>query len=267
MQVGFAIFIFAFGLIVGSFLNVLIFRLNTGESVVRGRSRCFSCGRMLGVVDLIPVVSFLVQRGRCRSCGSKISAQYLLVELATGLVFLLVAYRLWDFNAALVSASPYLFLQGVFLIMIFSLLIAIGAYDLRHMIIPNQFVYPFIVLSFFYSAISYKLLATSTLYPDILSGLAAFGFFAGLWFVSKGRWMGFGDAKLALGIGFLLGPLLTPLAIVLAFWLGVLISVPIVLKQGGGLKTQVPFGPFLVLATVMSWYAGADILSWYFSLF
>lgn len=262
MQLGFATFVFLFGLIVGSFLNVLVFRLNTGESAVRGRSRCFSCGRALQVVDLIPLFSFLIQRGRCRSCGSKISLQYLLVEFMTGLSFLLIAYQLWNFDIALLLTYPYLLLQGALLMVIFSLLIAIAAYDFRHMIIPNQFVYPLILVAFLYISGS----QTSGIW-NVAAGGGAFLFFAGLWFVSRGRWMGFGDAKLALAMGILLGPLLTPLAVMLAFWLGVLISVPIVLKQGGGLKTQVPFGPFLVLAIVLAWYAGTDILFWYFSFF
>ena len=253
------VFIFVLGTIIGSFLNVVVYRLGTGETIGRSRSRCFSCGKTLTWRELVPLVSFIKQKGKCRSCGSRISWQYPLVEFTTGVVFVLTWLSFW--GAKMVPVGEFWSLASIVtLLIIWSLLIAISMYDIRHKIIPNQLVYPFIVLAFIWG-----ILAEVGL-PNIMAGAGAFAFFASLWFFSRGRWMGFGDAKLALGIGFLLGPWLTTVAIVLSFWIGTLIAVPFVLFQGGGLKTQIPFGPFLVVGTFISWLAGNQMLAVYQSL-
>ncbi|OGZ43052.1 MAG: hypothetical protein A2719_01665 [Candidatus Ryanbacteria bacterium RIFCSPHIGHO2_01_FULL_45_22] len=253
--------VFALGTIIGSFLNVVAYRLGTGERIGNARSRCFSCGRTLTWRELIPLISFIIQKGKCHSCGSRISWQYPIVEVTTGVVFLLTGLSFWKdgFNGG------WIFLG--FLFIVWSLLIVISVYDIRHKIIPNQLVYFFIMLAFFgeiFGAPISELLEVGL--PKILAGGGAFAFFASLWFFSKGTWMGFGDAKLALGIGFLLGPWLTTVAIVLSFWIGTLIAVPLVLLGGGGLKTQIPFGPFLAAGTFISWVAGSQMLAIYQSL-
>ncbi|TSC72133.1 MAG: leader peptidase (prepilin peptidase) / N-methyltransferase [Parcubacteria group bacterium Gr01-1014_70] len=244
---------------IGSFLNVVVYRLGTGESVAKGRSRCFSCGTILQWYDLIPLMSFVLQKGRCRYCGSKISWQYPIVELIMGIVFLFIVFRLRNYEG---EYSLYLLLITYYLLL-FSLLIAISVYDVRHKIIPNQLVYPFIFLSFFFSVIHDSGFMIQNILNYFLAGLAAFLFFASLWYFSRGRWMGFGDAKLALGIGFLLGPWLTLVAVLLSFWIGTLIAVPVVLYRGGGLKTQIPFGPFLAAGCFISWLAGSALLEAY----
>ena len=263
------LFVFSFGTIIGSFLNVLVLRLGTGEAIGRGRSRCFSCGKTLTWRELIPLVSFITQKGKCRSCGSRISWQYPIVEFITGLVFLLVALKLLHYQLA-EAGLPYIgfYFFGAFAYWsaIFAILIAISVYDFRHKIIPNQLVYSFIVLAFLWgisgSGTPGNILPVVPL-PEIMAGVGAFLFFASLWFFSKGKWMGFGDAKLALGMGFLLGPWLTAVAVMLSFWIGTLIAVPAVLLWGGGLKTQIPFGPFLALGVFISWLAGNFLLETY----
>lgn len=264
--------LFLFGTTVGSFLNVVVYRLGTGERIGKARSRCFSCGTTLQWYELIPLVSFLLQKGKCRYCGSKISIQYPIVEFVTGVVFLLVFNRL----ETDVSRISYLvfdvhWIMLLLALFIFSLLIAISVYDFRHKIIPNQLVYLFIgtslfmnILDVFVQDTKYEIRDTIFLY--ILAGFATFAFFASLWFFSKGKWMGFGDAKLALGIGFLLGPALTFIAVVLSFWIGTLIAVPLAYATGRGFKTQVPFGPFLAVGALTSWLYGDAILHAYFSL-
>ena len=263
------LFVFSFGTIIGSFLNVLVLRLGTGEAIGRGRSRCFSCGKTLTWRELIPLVSFITQKGKCRLCGSRISWQYPIVEFITGLVFLLVALKLLHYQFAEVGLSYvgfYFFGAFAYWSAIFSILIAISVYDFRHKIIPNQLVYPFIVLAFLWgisgSGTSGNILSDVPL-SDIMAGVGAFAFFTSLWFFSKGKWMGFGDAKLALGMGFLLGPWLTAVSVMLSFWIGTLIAVPVALLWGGGLKTQIPFGPFLALGAFISWFAGNYLLETY----
>jgi len=263
---------FILGTIVGSFLNVVIYRLGTGESIGRSRSRCFSCGKTLTWRELIPLVSFIVQKGKCRSCGSRISWQYPIVEFITGLIFFLVALRLLNYQLAEVGL-PHIgfdfFATFIYWSTIFAILIAISVYDFRHKIIPNQLVYPFFILAFLWGIFGSP---TSASYaevglPKIVAGAGAFLFFASLWFFSKGKWMGFGDAKLALGIGFFLGPWLTVVAVTLSFWIGTLIAVPFVLLWGGGLKTQIPFGPFLALGAFMAWLLGDNLTHFYLGFF
>ncbi|MDO8510417.1 MAG: prepilin peptidase [bacterium] len=258
-------FVFVFGLIVGSFLNVIALRYNSGLSPLEGRSACFSCGKELRWYELLPVVSFLVQKGRCRACGSKISWQYPIVELLTATVFLLTYLK--DF-------SPFNF---SFFVIIFSLLIVIGIYDLRHKIIPDGLVYTFIALSLaklFMPELGFVEI------PDFLDLVAGPLFFLPLgllWFFSGGRWIGFGDAKLALGIGWFLGFIFGLSAVVLAFWVGAAVGILLlvgarlqsVMPQGMRLflgtrnltmKSEIPFAPFLILGTVLIFFFPTDLV-------
>ncbi|KKT19136.1 MAG: Prepilin peptidase, partial [Parcubacteria group bacterium GW2011_GWB1_43_8] len=209
----FYFFVFVLGAVVGSFLNVVILRLNTGQSIVSGRSKCFSCAKKLRWYELLPVISFIFLRGKCSACKTKISWQYSLVETITGIIFVL-----------LFQQSQNIFSFGFF-ILTFSFLIIIAVYDYRHQIIPNLFVWIFNGLAFI------GLFRTSDFgfrifnWNNLLSGFILFAFFALLWGVSKGRWMGFGDAKLALGIGWLLGMTKGIAAITLAFWIGAIAGV------------------------------------------
>src|SRR3989344_3619523 len=191
------LFVFSFGTIIGSFLNVLVLRLGTGEAIGRGRSRCFSCGKTLTWRELIPLVSFITQKGKCRSCGSRISWQYPIVEFITGLVFLLVALKLLHYQLA-EAGLPYIgfYFFGAFAYWsaIFAILIAISVYDFRHKIIPNQLVYSFIVLAFLWgisgSGKSGNILPDVPL-PEIMAGGGGFFFFSFFWVFSKREMDGF----------------------------------------------------------------------------
>ncbi len=189
MEIAYYIIIFIFGTIIGSFLNVVIYRYNTGTSITKGRSMCFSCGKTLVWYELVPVLSFIIQRGKCSGCGSKISWQYPLVEIITGLLFLLTFFTL-------VSSGQVNIFSITFLLIIMSIFVVISVYDIRHKIIPEGLVYGFILLSFIQ-----LFFIPNVGIIDWLAGPIFFLPFAMLWFFSKGQWMGFGDAKLALGIG------------------------------------------------------------------
>jgi len=246
------VLVFIFGAVVGSFLNVVILRYNTGFSPFKGGSKCFSCGKNLRWHELVPIFSFLIQRGRCRGCGSKISWQYPTVELLTGLLFLL-----FFFNYR--SGTSIIFILYCWVVV--SLLVVIAVYDFRHQIIPNLFVWLFNALAFisvfgilnleFVSNFEFRI---SDLWPRLLAGICFFSFFALLWLVSKGRWMGFGDAKLALGLGWMLGPEKTLLALLFSFWLGAIVGLMLMALKSNkfGLKSKIPFGPFLALGSVMA---------------
>ena len=214
------VFLFVLGLVVGSFLNVVIYRLNNGLSPLRGRSFCPRCKHQLAWGDNVPLLSFLLLRGKCRYCHSPISWQYPLVELATGILTVVVLHT--SFNLLLTYA-----------------LIAIFVSDLLYYTIPDEIVWPMIGLSFLIS-------------PNLLPGLGAAGFFLSLVLLTHSRGMGMGDVKLAGLMGLALGWPKISVAILLAFLTGATVGVILVLMGKKGLKSRIPFGPFLAGATLIS---------------
>jgi len=193
---------FVFGLIIGSFMNMALTRYNTGLHFNK-RSFCFSCGHTLSWYDLIPLVSFIIQKRRCRYCGVRISLRYPVIEFIAGVLFVFLLLKLTP------PFSTYQFLLIAYYLLTFGILLAIAAYDMRHKIIPDILVYSFIALSlasvFLISANvgptsgpHSSLLTISNLFAGPLLALP----FAALWFFSKGKLIGLGDAKLALGIGW-----------------------------------------------------------------
>lgn len=238
-----AIIIFLFGLAVGSFLNCLIYRLETGQSFLFGRSFCPHCKHQLGFRDLIPVLSFLLLRGRCRYCQKKISWQYPLVELAAGVLFVLV------FNL-LRSDLGFYFIAISFLVVIF-------VYDLKHFIIPDEVIYPAIGITLAYDLLRSNL---SGRYDLLISALGAAAFFLAIVLISRGKWMGLGDFKLAILMGLILGFPGILVALFFAFFLGAIIGVGLILAKKKTLKSEVPFGPFLVAGTFLALFFGEKLI-------
>ncbi|MBU4477315.1 prepilin peptidase [Candidatus Parcubacteria bacterium] len=246
------ILIFIFGTIIGSFLNVVILRYNTGESIIKDGSRCFICGNKLKWHELIPIFSFLAQKGKCRNCKSKISIQYPVVEIITGLLFL-----------ATFLVTRYSLLVTGYYFLIFSLLIIIAVYDFRHQIIPNLFVYSFNILAFLNLFGIWNLEFGIFKTWHFLAGIIFFSFFGLFWLISKGAWMGLGDAKLALGIGWLLGFSKGLPALMLAFWIGAAVGIFLLFffKKSYNIKSKLAFGPFLALGTLIAFLFGEAIIS------
>ena len=274
-----AILVFVFGTAVGSFLNVVILRHE--KKPISGRSGCPKCGKTLEWFELIPVLSFLIQKAKCRGCGRPISWQYPLVEIMTGFVFVAIFFFLTDFyRVGSIFDIAFLSFGFSFLTLasIWGLLVAIFVYDLYHKIIPDDFVFPFIFLSLvwlFHSASSGEFFSSPSV-SDMFMGPLFFLFFASLWYFSRGTWMGFGDAKLALGMGFLLGFSNGLSAFMLSFWIGAgvavilflygtvikkldNIKVPLFLKELG-LKSEIPFAPFLVIGTALAFFFGVEFI-------
>ncbi len=256
--------LFVLGTAVGSFLNVIGSRWGT-DGVLSGRSHCPSCRKSLKWHELVPVISFLIQKARCRGCQAKISWQYPAVEILTGLVFATI------FNLPAGEAGlQFSILQSLLFLTIFCIYIIIVIYDIHHKIIPDRLVYPAILLS----VVSRWLLGNSPL--DWFAGPILFVFFASIWFLSRGRAMGFGDAKLGLSVGLLLGAAQGFSAIVLAFWIGALGSLVYIFLNKAGLpagkagflknaksltiKSEVPFAPFIVIGAWISLVFQFDIL-------
>jgi prepilin signal peptidase PulO-like enzyme (type II secretory pathway) len=269
--------VFFFGLIIGSFLNVIILRYGSGKSSVNARSQCLSCGESLSWKELVPVLSFVVQRGRCRHCYARISRQYPIVEIATGgffayVYYLLMPYLAWGTPIFVWSLADLILLWGIV-----GALIVLVVYDMRHMIIPDIVVYTFTILSALYAVLPALYMGWEVLSVwDLLAGPICAMLFAAMWFFSKGTWMGLGDAKLVLGMGFLLGFSGTVSALLFAFWSGALWGITAIgytalaqkirllerTKKGTiTMKSEVPFGPFLVAGLVAVLLFGFDILS------
>ena len=242
------------GLAIGSFLNVVIHRVPNKESVVRPRSRCPACGTELTARDNIPVLSWLLLRGRCRTCSEPISARYPVVELATAALFAAAGIRFgasWE-------------LPGYLLL--FAALLAISAIDLEHYIVPNRIVYPTL-----FAAI--PLMAAAAIAagePDrirtaALGGIGAFVAMFVVHFVSPGG-MGFGDVRLSGIIGLFLGWIdlqLVLLGMLLGFLLGSVIGVALIVSKRRGRKDHIPFGPFLATGAVLAVLFSRQLLSAY----
>ncbi|MEK7095478.1 MAG: prepilin peptidase [Patescibacteria group bacterium] len=251
----FLLFSFILGTLIGSFLNVVALRYNTGMTL-KGRSKCFSCSKVLTPLELIPVFSFLMQGGSCKKCKSKISWQYPIIEILAGLLFVLIFY----FFPPVSIASGFL---TVFYLFITSLLLVITIYDIKHKIIPNSLVYTFAIVAFIKMFIAPDLSFQIPETLNLLSGVIVALPFAFLWFVSKGTWMGLGDAKLALGIGWTLGLIPAISAIVFAFWIGALVSVVWMLIVFKKIKAryEIPFGPYLILGMYIVLFTSINFLN------
>lgn len=250
-----------FGLFVGSFINVLIDRLPKGESVVWGRSRCDHCRKTLRWYELIPLLSFILQKGRCRRCHKKLSVQYPVVELATGLGFVIIFFFHWpdwsNWSDWIISSFSYT--------LIFSSLIVIFVADLKYQIIPDSMVVMGIV------GVGMRLIGQigsigqigATLFP----ALGATGFFFMLFVITRGRGIGFGDVKLGFLMGLLLGYPKIIVALYIAFLTGAIVGVILVITKKKSLKSAVPFGPFLIMGTVSAMVWGERIMSIWSKLF
>ena len=209
---------------------------------LKGRSKCFSCGKNLNWYELIPVLSFIFQKGKCKGCKGKISWQYPIVEIISGLLFLSIFY----FYPPLTAQSSFLTIYYIF---ITCLLLIITVYDIKHKIIPDNLVYSFAIIAFAKLFISSDLSFIIPSIWEMLAGPILALPFALLFLFSKGTWMGLGDAKLVLGIGWTLGIISGISAIVLAFWIGAIVSIVWMYIVFRKIKSryEIPFGPYLIL--------------------
>ncbi len=257
-----------FGAIVGSFLNVVIYRLHTGRSLA-GRSHCLSCGAPLSAHHLIPLLSYLALRGRCAFCGARFTPRYFLVELFTAVLFALVVATATD----VVSAA--------LLLPVMALLVVTVVYDIRHLIIPDECVLALLGLATLivgYRAFGGGVFAWESLLLDFLAALMTMAFFFALWWSSGGRWIGFGDVKLAGPLALLVGDSGAFSLVVLSFWVGAGVSLflmaaaALAVRLRGKIslpfpalpltmKSAVPFAPFLIAGCLLVLFFGLDVLT------
>ena len=242
------------GLCIGSFLNVVIYRLPIGQSLVSPGSRCPKCGYALRWYDNVPVVSWTMLGGRCRQCRVPISAQYPIVEIITALLFLLVAW--------LTPMGPLL----VSRLILVAMLVALFGIDLEHQILPNSITLPGIIVGLLFSLI------TPPGWQDALIGAALgagilYGIAAAYYAVRREEGLGMGDVKMLAMVGAFLGWKAVLGTLVLSSLSGAAIGLALIATQRGGMKLALPFGTFLALGTLAAMLAGEPLIAWYAGFF
>lgn len=249
MEIMYTVFAGLFGLVFGSFYNVVGLRIPKKESIVTPPSHCVSCNRRLSAIDLVPVLSYVFLRGKCRTCGAKVSPIYAITELATGVLFAVAMWRLgitWELAVALLFIS---------------LLVIINVSDIAYMLIPNK-----ILLFFLPLLIVGRVLSPLTPWWDsIVGAVVGFSLLLLIAVVSKGG-MGGGDIKLFLLIGLVLGTFNTLLTLFLASVIGMIAGIIVLKIKRKGRKTPVPFGPSIALAAIIVYFYGNEIIEAYLNL-
>jgi len=244
--------IFIFGASIGSFLNVLIDRLPKNEEI-NDRSHCDFCGKKIAWYDLFPIISFFVLGGKSRCCGKRLSFQYPLVEILTGLVFVII----WTFSFSPIILSTAV--GKIIILGIVSCLIVIFVSDLKYHLISDYILLTLFVFSLFYHlTTNFNLFQLISIY--FLSGIIVTFPIWLIYFLSKERAMGLGDVFLALNIGFLLGWQAGFLALYIAFVTGAIFGLFLILLKRKKIKSKISFGPFLVIGTVIMLFWGEKIM-------
>ncbi len=250
------LFFFILGSVFGSFINVVCDRVVAKESLL-GRSYCDHCKKVLSPFDLVPILSFLVLLGKCRYCGRAISPQYPIVEAISGGLF---ALTFWvQASSGPIWLAPLLY--GMFIAVIMLIVCVI---DFKYSLIPTTFVFFASLISLFYN---FFFLSSGQFVDFVFAAFGASLFFALIVLVTKGRGMGIGDVILAFLIGMVLGPTATLLALFLAFFIGAMFAVVLIILRRKKFGQTIPFGPFLVAGFFISFFWANQIISWYIRLY
>ncbi|RLC38238.1 prepilin peptidase [Candidatus Falkowbacteria bacterium] len=265
-------FVFLLGLIIGSFLNCLIWRLHKKESML-GRSYCPKCLKKIAWHDNIPILSFVFLMGKCRHCKKAISWQYPLVELTTGVLFVLAfvvniqypisnIHTISNIQYPLSNLSTFYFLLSTLKYwFVIAIMIIIFIYDLRWYLILDIITIPACVIVFLLN-----LLLGFSLWNLLISGIIGSSFFLFQFIVSKGKWIGGGDIRLGLLMGIILGWPQVILAIFLGYFIGSIVGIGLIISKKKHLGSQVPLGIFLSTSTIIVLFWGQEILNWYLNL-
>ena len=242
------------GAMIGSFLNVCIYRIPKGRSIVWPGSACGSCGHMLAWFENIPVLSYIVLRGRCRACRSAIALRYPLVELLTGAMF---AGAWWLYGPSVLLVARLIF--GCALIVLFAI-------DLEYHLLPNVITIPGIVVGFAFSFFTPPGWVASLIGIVVGSGV--------LWVIAEGYYrlrheegLGMGDVKMLAMIGAFVGWKLTLVTLMMASFAGSIVGVLLIASRRGGLKYALPFGTFLALGAALAATVGPGVLDWYLGFY
>lgn len=258
--------LFILGLFVGSFLNVLVDRIPKGEFHIKGRSRCDKCKKTIKWHDLIPLLSFVFLKGKCRYCNTSLSFYYSIIELTTGILFLLTAFFILNDSQFLPLRQGFegqaisnfqLLIPLIYYLFIISSLIVIFFADLKYGIIPDAILLPSVAVSLLYLFINHN-----SLIPNhIAAGIGASVFFLLLFLVTQGKGMGFGDVKLVFLMGLILGFPNIVVGLYIAFLTGAVVGcILIIWRKKRLFGTSIPFGPFLVIGTLAAIFFGDSLV-------
>jgi len=248
------LFVFLIGLCVGSFLNVVIFRLPLGQSLNHPPSRCMACGYALRWRDNVPILSWVLLGGRCRNCRARISMQYPIVELVTGILFLLVVW--------LTPPGPLVASRLIFV----GILVALFGIDLAHQILPNTITLPGIAIGVILSFIAPPGWQAS-LIGALLGGGVLYGIAWSYYLVRREEGLGMGDVKMLAMIGAFLGWKAVLVTLVLSSFSGALLGMALIVLQRGSMRLALPFGTFLAIGALAAMFAGDPLLAWYAQFF
>lgn len=238
-QLWFGLLLFFLGTAIGSFINVVVDRLPKGKKIT-GRSKCDYCKKTLAPLDLIPIFSFVFIRGRCRYCHKKLSWQYPVVELLTGILFVVIYYLLLITN---INLLVYQLLTTIYYLLLLSILWSIFLMDLKYMIIADE-------LQIVLGITSIPLFLRDP-FGHSIGAIVLSGLFYGIYRMTKRKGMGFGDVKLAFIMGFMLGWYHGLIAVYISFITGGLIGMILLIMRRKGMKSKVAFGPFLVISSAI----------------
>jgi len=258
--------LFALGCVVGSFLNVVVYRTVEQRSWVTGRSKCESCDHQIRWFDNIPLLSYLLLRGKCRDCGASISMTHPVIELLTGSLFV---WWYW-FGAFFfqLTHAPFQMIQPLFWLLVGILLLLIVIADISYYIIPDTIVVMLFVLTILYriALVGFGVMQVSDLVWSLVAMTLAFLFFASLWLITNGKGFGMGDVKLVVPLALLLGWQKIFVGLFLAFLFGATVGVLLILLGKKRFGEVIPFGPFLVLGSITALIFGQNLLEWYMAL-
>lgn len=243
-----AVAVIAFGAATGSFVNVVVERTRAERSPWRGRSACPQCGRTLQWFELVPVVSWVLLGGRCRTCRTRLRYQYLAMELITAGLFLLVWLNFGWAWATLVGWA------------VTTIMLAQATYDAKWGLLPDAWAYVLAAIA----ALAAWLSGLSTV-DILLGGFVGSGFFFIQWLASRGRWVGSGDILLGLGLGLLVGWRMFGLILLLGYMSGAMVAAGQILRRKLTLQSSMPFGPYLLAGGFITWLYGQEIIDWYFN--
>lgn len=244
------------GLAIGSFLNVIVLRIDELATILYDRSHCPKCKKILAWYDLIPFLSFILLRAKCRYCGGKISWQYPIVEIGTGLLFLIL-FLTFGLSWGL-----------AFYLIVFSLMIVVFVHDINTQTVPEIFVWIALVLSLL---VGWHF-GEFTFFSAIIGAVLAGGFLGALVYFSKEKWMGAGDIKIGIIMGLLVGYPNVLVALFGSFVFGSIAGIAIILLKNKSidrksLKMALPFAPFLILGILFALLYGSEVIQWYTNLF
>lgn len=251
------------GLIVGSFINAWVWRIREEKSVARGRSMCPQCEHTLDFWDLIPVLSWIFLKGKCKYCQANISTQYPIVEIITTIAFTLSAIW-WPFP----SIEPLGWVLFVLWLGITALFIALSVYDFKWYLLPSVLLGKLLIFVIIWQIVFalYGADVWEWLFSPLLGAAVAFGFFYTLHVIGRGKWMGGGDVKLVFVLGLTVGLTGTLVGLFISFVMGAVIGLLLIAAQRKGRGDMVPFGPFLLLGFWIAFFFSYELIEWYTQL-